>query len=151
MTDVNFTPYCMASLRCLVAGQVTCVVFDVKALASALGQIKQCDKLKISDVLEYLKNMTDANVAELASKGCVGVVCEQKAKDVLYIPAGHVVIEKASEGMLLYGFRKAWMNIGDAAHQSYEAMIGCWRTEGRQTQRMEEILPFLMKDDELMT
>ena len=151
MTDVNFTPYCMASLRCLVAFQVTCVVFDVKALASALGQIKQCDKLKISDVLEYLKNMTDANVAELASKGCVGVVCEQKAKDVLYIPAGHVVIEKASEGMLLYGFRKAWMNIGDAAHQSYEAMIGCWREEGRQTQRMEEILPFLMKDDESMT
>lgn len=145
-TQLATTPNSMGMLRLLCAGEVTTIMFEGGSLAAAFRQIKGVDKVTMVTLSEWVKNLNADDMAKLSEVGCKPHVAVQGAKQLLYVPVGHIVLEKASKGVLLYGVRKAVVVKSERAALNYETMVGCLRAEGKETTKMCVALEVLRGD-----
>ena len=79
-------------------------------LSQALTTSKQ--KLQLLDA---------GKLKSVGEKGAVFVL--QKPHDCLYIPAGHVVLEFASDAPMVYGLRKLLLVRGERDHLNYGRLV----------------------------
>jgi hypothetical protein len=140
---VSFTPNCLAMFKIILNGCVATMMFETKALVSAMRIILQVDKLKLTEVQDFLASLERDGIAELVKNGCTPILVEQKADSILYVPVGYVTVEQVMSGVLIYGLRRTVIVSHIDAVANYEELIGLHVNEEKNPTKMKEALDFM--------
>ena len=104
-SKVSLTPNCAAMFYMVVLGEVDLWMVAVEDMVRVRkAQKKPHDKLDI--IKKDLEAMTDPEMEELARQLSMYHIHVPK-ETLIYVPAGHIVMEKAGESSLVYGLRKS--------------------------------------------
>ena len=71
--------------------------------------------------------------------GCVTYV-EQRPHEAIFIPTGHIVLEKAITPALVYGLRRPLIIQGKTHAEAYASMISMYRAGSKPLGKMDEAL-----------
>ena len=85
-------------------------------------------------------------VKTLAATGCKPTYVRQKAGQVLFCPAGWLLAERASAGVLLYGIRRSLLPKCSDSAVGYEELIGLHKKDDKATAKMEDALKLMQGD-----
>ena len=94
------------------------VLFDLKHLVPAIKTERAVDALIPEQLIDSVAKFDDAALERMAAGGCVAQSCTVGPYSVLYVPAGFLVCEKVTKGVLVYGARKS-LFIRDASQASF--------------------------------
>ena len=136
MMFCGFTPNNCAMLRVLALGEIKVLLIHIQSL------IKVDPEFKNLDYLDNLKNLDTEALRALAVAGVSMRHVTQLQGDMLYIPAGYLMIESCVVGHnLVYGVRKSFMmKGGEGSHAlAYAVTTDLFRNSGRNCDRMDLI------------
>ena len=136
MMFCGFTPNNCAMLRVLALGEIKLLLIHIQSL------IKVDPEFKNLDYLDNLKNLDTEALRALAVAGVSMRHVTQLQGDMLYIPAGYLMIESCVVGHnLVYGVRKSFMmKGGEGSHAlAYAVTTDLFRNSGRNCDRMDLI------------
>ena len=61
------------------------------------------------------------------------------AGQLLFVPHGWIIIEASACNVLIFGYRKAFMQVTPAAFTQYKTAISPYKASARDTSRMDNI------------
>lgn len=144
MHSIGCTPNGMGMIKALCAGEVTWLMWDVAALAAALKEIdKATEPISIDTLTKRVQTFTKSDFADIRTHGCITRVAIQKMNTIMVIPAGYMVAQLSSAGVLLYGVRRTFLQQSDAAAARYEELIGCFEAANKDTVKMRETVELM--------
>ena len=134
-----FPPNSAAMMRVLFVGEMDVYMTAVEPFEKACHEvaIPVPDKQSLHDAFE---NLDDATVKKLNAKGAKIFKVSQKAEQLLYVPVGWLVSERAVKGPLIYGIRKSVFVASPAGKASYSKAKIFLESSGVDVSKMISIL-----------
>ena len=127
----SMLPNGLASLRLLASGEVSWILFSLMDLVPYLRTWWGKDDISTTALLDFVAKSTEKDWMEIgAPLGVAGYWVTHKAGEVLYIPTGYCAAERTSQGVLIYGIRRAMMPQTPASVSNYEMYLHCSSTDG---------------------
>ena len=106
----------LAQLKIQCAGALSQLIIPMDAIPNNNEAFTSFD-----DIQHKLQWLDAGKLKSLGEKGAVFVL--QNPHDCLYIPAGHVVLEFASDAPMVYGLRKPLLVRGERDHLNYGRLV----------------------------
>ena len=133
-------PNCGAMFKYQVSGTVDVLFIDMVSLASVIAVKSLKSYGKLDEYLEAIEKWDKDTMAKLLTDGVKMLQHKLCKNEMLYIPMGWIIVEKAApDEVLNYGVRKSFMT----KHPTSKAAYGLCRTlfaaAGRNVDRMNEI------------
>ena len=91
------------------------------------------------------------DAAKLAALSAAGVKMYHGTHDTgefLFVPQGWIVIEASACTELIFGYRKAFMQVSQAAVNQYKTAISLYKASARDVSRMDAILRVMEEHEE---
>ena len=131
---------CAAVVKAVVCGEVHVVLFDILTLLKYAKDHSVEGYDKLEDVIASLEGCTEEKVRAMATGGVAILQHTLVANQLLLVPMGYVILERASaRETLIYGVRRSFFTSSDRACESYAAMRQLFAASGKQVTRMDEI------------
>ena len=124
--------------KVIACGQIRTLLVEVDSLRAGIAEIQQKPELLgLSEALNYLRDADEAALGSLCDHKVVMRQVAQSKNDLLFVPAGWLMMEvAASSGDLIFGLRKSvFMR---RFSKEYETAIALQGSTG--TDRMKQIL-----------
>ena len=146
-TCAGFIPNHASTFRVLVVGEVRFFIIEWCSLSSVMLQNEPEPKPNPEALLTKLQTLDETALTEILKQGINSRQCVLKAKQVLFIPAGWLVVEAAvPQGEHIYGLRKNVFLKSSA--NKYEEGIKITQASGNSEsacERMRKVLEILKK------
>ena len=139
--NVGFTPQGTGLFKIYVMGCVHVWLLDLLSLTKACADINEGDQVKDHDsLMKYIAELSVDKLQELKSKGAKVVYHKTSAEDMMYIPAGQILVEKSSEDSLIYGMRKSFLFNDPSGQQSFSKVVDLKKASGQSAAKMKQVL-----------
>ena len=141
MQQVGITPNGLPMFKVLCAGTIRWLLFSMASLAPAMRTMMAKDKLTIEEITQKLANCSAQDLRTLSLSRVVPYTALQQPLQSIFVPAGWVVAEEVTRGVLVYGARKSFVLACDTNAAAYEELTGSVGEPAAS--KMKEALPFL--------
>ena len=137
MTFVGLLPNTAAQVRVHAKGEMKVLLFDWHSFSEKMG----CAEEPFSKKLRKVEALQDDSLEGLQTKGVEMWYHRLSEKDLIYIPAGFVVVESChAESAEVYGIRKSFFPLADAAvADRYRTVLNQISKESSSTGQMETV------------
>ena len=138
-------PNCGAMFKYQVAGKVNSLLIDMCSLATAIAAKSLTTYAKLDEYLESIEKWDDTTLTMLLDEGVIMQQHELLKNQMLFIPMGWLVLEKAAgDDVLNYGIRKSFMIKTPVSKKGYSRCMSLFEAAGRNTDRMEGICKLMI-------
>ena len=122
-----------------MCGELYVVVIEMSSLQKYTADA-QIDMAKLSDYMAGIEGFTEEKIDDLKEKGVVFLQHVLQKDKLLHVPMGWLLLERAPKSQtLIYGVRKSFFTASDKAKAAYAHVLGMFRQDGRNTERMDKI------------
>ena len=133
----------MAMLKVLAYGEVKWLVMECSSLLAALRTELQQDSISLDDLEGLVGKLSSESLENCKKHGLKCYSCLQQPNDLVYVPAGWITAEQSVKGMLIYGLRASVLLRSEAAHISYEGLIGLYASSNKPVEKMKQALDLM--------
>ena len=141
-TGIGFSPNSAGVFRCIVLGEVETWAIDVRSFVAASKQLNQ--EITDAEALSTaVKNLTAEQVKVLEGKGAKIYFHLLKKEELIYVPVGWAVAEKARQCTVLYGVRKSVFFASTGVADSYKTAKDLLAASGASVSKMDAVLELL--------
>ena len=139
---------CSAVARALVHGELNVVLIDMVSLSkSYLHDKVGFEKLK--DYMDGIEAFTGEKVDAIKAAGVRILSHHMVGGQVLNVPMGWLLLEKVPKSAsLVYGVRRSYFRTSEHARSGYATCVNLFRQDGRNIERMDNILDLLKPVEE---
>ncbi len=135
---------CAGVVKAVACGEVHVVLFDIVTLLKFTKDEQLEGYGKLEDVMASLEKCTEEKLTSMSKGGVVIYQHTLVAAQLLFIPMGYVIMERASaKETLIYGVRRSFFKSSDRSRESYSAMRQLFAASGKPTSRMDELLALM--------
>jgi hypothetical protein len=133
-------PNCGAMFKYQVSGTVDILFIDMVSLASVIASKSLQSYGRLDEYLETIEKWDKDTMAKLLTDGVKMLQHKLCKNEMLYIPMGWIIVEKAApDEVLNYGVRKSFMTKHPASKTAYGLCRTLFAAAGRNIDRMNEI------------
>ncbi len=140
----SLTPYGLGMMKAMAMGELRVVVIELSDFFKAVTKMDGGSPIKFDALKSKVLGLDAEKLGKLCSSSDEPLnvfVCTLKPYEILYVPAGFIVAEHASDGStLIYGARKSVVVASAAGCKDFEAVIDLYKVSGKETAKMEAIL-----------
>ena len=149
MKEIKASANGLASLRLMCSGEVESVMFDLKSVIPAMKVLKAVDTFTIDELYAAIGDLSTDGLEQLKTHGAQAYYCKHAKDEILYCPAGYLLVESAVSGSLLYGIRKTMLLTSNSHYQSMEYLVGLYGNMGKNTEKLQMALRCMAGEDEM--
>lgn len=132
---------CAAAAKALVCGEILAVVINVSSLMEVVKGQGLTGYSSLENLLASIEAWDGKAMDEFRAAGVVMQQCTLRQNEVIYVPMGWLLLEKASSSSpLVYGVRKSFMIATAESKKGYAFMHDLFEADKRNVSRMADIL-----------
>ena len=138
--SVGIGPNGAAYIKVISLGEVETWTVDATDLVEKLAATQVQHEQGIDGLTKALENLTGSQLQAMTASGLVFHYRKVRAEEVLFIPIGVIIIEKAEDGSLIYGVRKSFMLDGDKNRKRFDLIRDNLGKSGKTIKKYDQVL-----------
>ncbi|CAE7334150.1 unnamed protein product [Symbiodinium pilosum] len=138
----GLSPNSAAFLKVLLYGELDMYCLGVADVLDAFKSAKLSIPKTSAELEQALEALDESSWKSLGVKPFHHKLVRE---DIVYVPTGHVLLERTGASTMIYGARKSFIVAGESAIKNYGACVTLQEKEGKNVVKMKQVVEALSK------